>query len=49
MARLPLPRAAPASWLMVTRLELLTKAATTGEILRLVAPSDIEPDTARFR
>ena len=49
VTRLPLPRAAPASWLMVLRLELMTRVASTGDILRLIAPSDIQPDTARFR
>ena len=49
VTRLPLPRPAPASWLMVLRLELMTRLASTGDILRLIAPSHIQPDTARFR
>ena len=49
VTRLPLPRAAPAAWLPVLRLELLTREASTRDVLRLVAPGDIEPDTSKLR
>ena len=49
VSRLPLPRPPASSWLMVLRLQLLTKAASTRDITRLIAPLDIEPDTSRYR
>ena len=49
VTRLPLPRAAPAAWLPVLRLELLTREASTRDVLSLVKPVDVEPDTSRLR